>query len=105
MVVASKRSSTCAVFELSVLASRTSNSVPTGISLALDERPVVPTRLLSDAGGEDDGRSSPMPVADGVDRLLAASPRARSRMLSMRSRISEYSLREIDSFLRSLTFR
>jgi hypothetical protein len=84
MVVASKRSSTCAVFELSVLASRTSNSVPTGISLGFCERPTVPTPEV----GDDDGRSSPMPTPDGVDLLSAASPRARLRMLSTRSRTS-----------------
>ena len=48
IVVASKRSSTCAVAELSIFSRRTSNSVPAGTSFGFDVRPTVPEgRLVS----------------------------------------------------------
>src|SRR5262245_45435165 len=86
-VVASKRSSTCAVPEFSGVCRRTSISVPEGISIepadaaAVEDDGDVDDAWVRGATAEDTG-------ADEDDEVAGASPRARERRSSMRSRTS-----------------
>ena len=90
-VVASNRSSTNAVAELSDCDRRTSSSVPTGISVRDVDDDDDRLELLLDAL-----------LDEVVERVVG---RAWSRTVSMRSRMSKYSVRETASFFRILTFR
>ena len=85
IVVASKRSSTRAVPEFKRDCSRTSNSVPTGISVGLSRSSATGLREVEDDAG-------------------AGSPRAWVRSRSIRSRRSEYSAR-VAPDLRIFTLR
>ena len=101
-VVASKRSSTFVVPELSTFDRRTSSSVPAGISRLVEVRD---GRSVDGAGAGAGSGGSGVPGAGVLVAVPAAVPRARLRTPSIRDSTSANSLRASVRSLRSFTRR